>query len=1262
MRTFSHYVPLLVAVLACGCSREQVVPPVGSLVAAFAELGEGRIRVHASQSWNPTGVHVKAGDAISIAASGNVNVDDTGRGIGPAGTYHHRDEVVGAAFPAAATADGPAPCYGLIARVGDGPPFPVGSHYSWFADRSGEVQLGINDFDTSDNVGAWDATLTTSASPHPIGHELVLDERSSAGRPIPGASVVVFYVDGLRPDVVREMAALGHLPNIRRLFVDGGTWFQNGFTAFPSDTITSNGTMWTGVFSDRHGLKGQVRFSRRTLHSDSYLEPMGPNRSSRLLAPSGVDAVFHESTVESIRLVAGEGRAKRFDRGRTTRAAPLYDRLRSRGEDWSTGVLPVMTETPPLLWTKSMARFLPYFQSHRAWEYVDDANAHYARRQLLQRNSPVTIVWLPETDSVSHKRSRGQFGLTRRTIAQADQLIGEIVDELEARGRLESTYLWLVSDHGHHGGRRSYLSHFDLANEFFHAPREIDENGDWTSGGLGLSVRQHRFWNRHEGDSSRSFVFVDGESDGAARVFLPKRAFDSRDWSGPNRPGDLLAYSVSGDQPPVNLVETLLEIRARHGSGRVERPVDLVMLALSETSVLIANGERGAAVVDRRRDLQGKWEVRYRVVGDLRSNDQGGIDFDVLEHPESDPLRLLETLPGDVLGRYFDERTWLRLTAGTPYPDGVVTLTRHVLWDETIADRRLAHAPDFVVTAAPGWYFGRESSPGTMHGYPFRDAVTASMFVSGPNVRRGARVVDPARLADLTPTILDMIGHEALPDDFDGRPLRVQYESSTDDEYIVGSPVFWGDVDTKSADRLEYRPLEPYAQLPFAANRPFEATDLNNIAYNGLTVLDWNVFRLLDDAFVPVTNGGRNLTRGVEAVEDTVRVREGWAGQAVEALNVGGSTVGDYTWTSAGNLKRIDGVVDWMQARGGELDSALAGVVGRRRLPGSVTLERSVDGLQAVTWELYRLTQRLMVQIVDEAALNGIEDGVARTINTFRRTPSEVRISPTIGRAQSPDALPPRSASDEAGMYSVEDKGATRSTAPPLSAEARKRLQSDLEAAVERGDAAVEKDAKSVAAYSARGDARFFLGRFEEAVADYDKMVELDPRRGNSHWRRGIARFYAGDHDGAAEQFEAYHTFDNVDRENGIWRYLSQHRAKGRKKAREGLLKYEKTDREPFPDVYRLFAGEITPEKIVANIEAAKVTENEKRSRRFYAHLYIGLNHAVEGRDAAALEHLAKATANDWPRTAGYGPHYMWQVGRLHYELLAEKKRNEQPE
>lgn len=223
-----------------------------------------------------------------------------------------------------------------------------------------------------------------------------------------------------------------------------------------------------------------------------------------------------------------------------------------------------------------------------------------------------------------------------------------------------------------------------------------------------------------------------------------------------------------------------------------------------------------------------------------------------------------------------------------------------------------------------------------------------------------------------------------------------------------------------------------------------------------------------------------------------------------------------------------------------------------------------------------------------------------------------------------------------------------------LLAESTANVVREAAATLTSATAAIEKDPKSLRHFSQRGDAYFFLGKFREAVSDYDQMVVLNPAEDAGHWRRGIAYFYAKRYADAAGQFERYHSFDNVDRENGIWRYLSQVKAYGRDKAREGLLKYEKDDREPFPSVYELFAGRTTPEAILQGIAAAEVSDEEREKRLFYAHLYIGLNEAIEERPGTALPHLRKAVANSWGPTAGYGPRYMWQVARLHARLLAE--------
>lgn len=214
-----------------------------------------------------------------------------------------------------------------------------------------------------------------------------------------------------------------------------------------------------------------------------------------------------------------------------------------------------------------------------------------------------------------------------------------------------------------------------------------------------------------------------------------------------------------------------------------------------------------------------------------------------------------------------------------------------------------------------------------------------------------------------------------------------------------------------------------------------------------------------------------------------------------------------------------------------------------------------------------------------------------------------------------------------------------------------KELTSELDGQLKALPAIVDTDADAVGKYSRRGDLHMFLGKFAEAETDYKKMSELKPDLDASHWRLGIAMYLAGHPEDSAAQFDKYHSFDNVDRENGIWRYLSHRAAFGKEKAREQLLKYEKDDRPPFREVYQLFEGTLTGDQVLQSI-SPELPESSRQSRLFYAQLYVGLNDAVEDKPESAIKALREAVKNEWPREAGFGPDYMWHVGRLQYLRL----------
>lgn len=215
-----------------------------------------------------------------------------------------------------------------------------------------------------------------------------------------------------------------------------------------------------------------------------------------------------------------------------------------------------------------------------------------------------------------------------------------------------------------------------------------------------------------------------------------------------------------------------------------------------------------------------------------------------------------------------------------------------------------------------------------------------------------------------------------------------------------------------------------------------------------------------------------------------------------------------------------------------------------------------------------------------------------------------------------------------------------------LNAELTKQFQEELKS-LPKPD---PNSKTSVDVYSQLGDVELFLGNSARAEEHYRRMVQLDPALDASHWRLGIACFLADHPQAGADQFEKYHSFDSVDRENGIWRYFCHHRASGKEKAREQLLRYEKDDRPPFREVYQLFQGTMTAEQVLKAANAGD--ESTRKSRLFYSHLYVGLNAALEGDREAAVASLQQATLNEWPQTAGYGPRYMWHVGRLELNRL----------
>ena len=172
-----------------------------------------------------------------------------------------------------------------------------------------------------------------------------------------------------------------------------------------------------------------------------------------------------------------------------------------------------------------------------------------------------------------------------------------------------------------------------------------------------------------------------------------------------------------------------------------------------------------------------------------------------------------------------------------------------------------------------------------------------------------------------------------------------------------------------------------------------------------------------------------------------------------------------------------------------------------------------------------------------------------------------------------------------------------------------------------------------------RGEAAFREGKIDESIKQFDRAIGLEPRLAPHHWQRGISLYYAGRFDDCRRQFEVHKTVNPEDVENSVWHFLCVARLKNPAEARKSLIEIHSDTRIPMMEVYAMFRGESTPEKVLARC-------GRDREALFYAHLYIGHFHEAYGRAPEASRHIASA-AGEFA-----ADHYMGDVARVHLRLL----------
>lgn len=1018
---------LMCNLLSCmGLStREQASNPSGVAQAP------GALNIPGNVLWTNTGITVVAEQYIYVTAGGKVEISkgsffgrDYDYEVGPEGTYNYADGVKEENFPLAAAVAGPAPCYALIGKVGeDGEPFLVGRSSVIKSPQTGTLYLGINDFNTEDNSGHfWAKVELYKELPKEL---LTWDTRSlintaepQTAAAVKDARVIIFYLDGVRYDVMKEMAFKGYLPNIKKHFFDNGVDVVNSFTVFPSTTFTSSACFLTGSFNDITGIKSDVFLDRHFVRMKHFFTPYGPASAARRFKPGWVgelvDPVHRPESIKAI-----------------------YDYLKDSEISYANSALPVLYEHPPLFYQDVLTHKVRYLGLHEVRHKFDKINTQYSLDEVIERKNRVMYVWLPGVDEGCHESPRGQFGAARKNLYLIDRYIGEMINKLQKIGVFDKTYMVLYADHGHMGGKDFINQSFDVINDFFYKSiKDVDGDGviDIDSG-LGFNVRYvehdeilHR---EHIGKPKEDFMAVGNMGYGVAVVYLPYKSKYSRNFNQLNSYYDLTHYEIYPQMRPVNILDKLLQVDLsqtnKYPNVVSSRPIDMVIVRVAPDTVYIKNSKGLEALIERRTTGKGKrnFEYRYHVVTGFEQDSDGNNTYQEVAETAEDPFGYFSS-PEFVryvkdsakwCKEFHSAQEWLEATKQTDYPDAVVCMAHFGAWDSSIKNLEERYAPDFAVTPKKGWSFQTDPRLATDHGYPLYESMRIPILITGPNIRKGAILTEPHRIVDIMPTVLDIAGARYDRDQLDGKAITGIYEGVPEGKPHEELVEFYSDRGLPIEHEM------PPVEMGYTGHDIDNAYDVHFLLGDVASIFDLRATRMPDDIIDLLIPGApiRPLNTGFDLVEDayykipdnvfTARLAQLLGALRIRQFNVadGVSMLVFGNFFTEENLLRANLVIDWGQDVLGDINKLLGAPIyhfHKGLIPGKYFHRYAIDYPQFVIDRI----RRGAVETITRTFYRGVfyaEGGVAATGNamgakTWQTPEIEAPLAPVEGPVLNP--------------------------------------------------------------------------------------------------------------------------------------------------------------------------------------------------------------------------------------------------------------------
>ena len=248
-------------------------------------------------------------------------------------------------------------------------------------------------------------------------------------------NILIVAFDGLQPSQITPEL----MPKLAE-FADAGVTFANHHPVFPTVTRVNASSIVTGCLPGKHGLAGNT-FLCRDFDPHRVIPAMEPtlqavaDATGKTLLTPGLADILGRRGLEYIAIGTGtSGNAYQHNpNAKLAGGATIH---------------------PDFTLPRSLhAELETRFGTWPAQELPNTARLTHARRIMTEyilpeRNPAVALLWLSEPDKTQHEDGVG-MGRANQALAEADAEFGKVMAWLEQSGTLDTTDIFIVSDHGY---------------------------------------------------------------------------------------------------------------------------------------------------------------------------------------------------------------------------------------------------------------------------------------------------------------------------------------------------------------------------------------------------------------------------------------------------------------------------------------------------------------------------------------------------------------------------------------------------------------------------------------------------------------------------------------------------------------------------------------------------------------------------------------------------------------------------------------------